>query len=186
MGDIKQNDGFGHTGKIINNKKIKRFVIIGIVIIFTIGISIGLTMIPSKVLSGSSNTTNNNEKPMITHIHPNIVITVDGKQESVPADIGMSPLLWKDHSLDSYGMQEMAGMGMPGMAPLHTHDNSGTIHVESSDHRDYTVDKFLNIWGGLNVDGNTISATVNGKPVSNYKNIILKDGEQINLQINSP
>jgi len=74
------------------------------------------------------------------HIHPVLRITINGQNVAIPANIGIDPSLWKDHSLDSYGM-------MAGMAPLHTHDASGTIHVESTTTRDYTVGEFFGIWG---------------------------------------
>jgi len=72
---------------------------------------------------------------------------------------------------------------MQGMAPLHTHDASGTIHVESNANRNYKLGEFLNIWGGLDTTGKTVKATVDGKPVSDYIGLILKDGEKINLQV---
>jgi hypothetical protein len=89
--------------------------------------------------------------------------------------VGIDVSLWKDHSIDKYGMQ--------GMAPLHTHDTSGTIHVESNAIRAYTLGQFLDIWGGLSLNGKTVKATVDGKPVPDYRNILLKDGEQISLDI---
>ena len=108
-------------------------------------------------------------------------MTVNGNPIQIPAHIGIDPSLWKDHSLDQYGMQSMnMNMAMPGMAPLHTHDTSGIIHVESSVYRTYTLGQFLNNWG-LNLNGTSIKATVDGVPVPDYKNIILRDGEQINL-----
>jgi hypothetical protein len=61
---------------------------------------------------------------MVLHIHPHLNITNDGKTATIPKNIGINSSLYNDHSLDKYGMQEMA--------PLHTHDNSGVIHVESS------------------------------------------------------
>ncbi len=70
-------------------------------------------------------------------------------------------ILWKDHSLDKYGMQAMFD-GMSGMAPLHTHDASGIIHVESSVKRNYTLGEFLNIWGGLDLNGKTVKMTIDG------------------------
>ena len=74
------------------------------------------------------------------HIHPVLHITINGQAMPIPANIGIDSTLWKDHSLDSYGM-------MSGMAPLHTHDSSGTIHVESTTTRDYTLGGFFQIWG---------------------------------------
>ena len=43
--------------------------------------------------------------------------------------------------------------------------------------------QFVDIWGGLNLNGKTVKATVDGKPVSDYRNILLRDKEQINLVI---
>jgi hypothetical protein len=63
------------------------------------------------------------------------------------------------------------------------HDASGTIHVESDIIRNYTLGEFLNIWGGLDTNSKTVKATIDGKPVSDYRNIILRDGEQINLDV---
>jgi len=114
-------------------------------------------------------------KPLVIHIHPHLDVSVDGTPVTVPAQIGIDPSLWKDHSLDQYST--------PGLAALHTHDASGTIHVESTAYRNYTLGQFLSIWGGLDTNGKTVKATVDGKPVSDYNNIILRDGEQFRLAV---
>jgi hypothetical protein len=85
------------------------------------------------------------------------------------------PLLYGDHSLDKYGMT--------GMSPSHTHDATGRIHVESNTMRNFTLGEFLDIWQGLNINGKTVSATLDGKPVSNYRDILLKDRQQVTLDI---
>lgn len=74
-------------------------------------------------------------------------------------------------------------MNMSSMAPLHTHESNGTIHVESNAIRPYTLGQFLNIWGGLDTIGKTVKATVDGVPVQDYKNILLRDKEQIDLDV---
>lgn len=119
---------------------------------------------------------------MVLHNHPTLKVISNGIAIAVPAHIGMvqvgkaeDPLLYGDHSLEKYGMQ--------GMSPLHTHDDSGTIHVESNNVRDYTLGEFLDIWQGLDVNGKAVQATVNGNPVSDFRNIILKDGDSISLNI---
>jgi hypothetical protein len=62
------------------------------------------------------------------HIHAHLDIYVNGKQVVVPADIG----------IPSTG----------GITPVHTHDTSGIIHVESPDARAiYTLGQFFDIWG---------------------------------------
>ena len=111
-----------------------------------------------------------------------LTMTIDGKPVTIPAKIGINPSLWKDHSLDKYGMKAMT-MNMSSMAPLHTHESNGTIHVESNTIRPYTLGQFLNIWGGLDTNGKTVKATVDGVPVQDYKNIILRDKEQIVLDV---
>jgi sulfur carrier protein ThiS len=111
---------------------------------------------------------------MVLHIHPKLNVTVNGKTIQVPEQIGIDKPLYKDLSLDKYGMQ--------GMAPLHTHDNSGVIHVESAVNRDYTLGEFLKIWG-VDLNGKSVKVTVNGQPISDWRNHILSDGEQINLEI---
>lgn len=109
-------------------------------------------------------------------------ITINGKPIPIPAKIGIKPSMWKNHDLDKYGMQSM-NMTMPGMAPLHTHDTSGTIHIETSINRNYTLGEFLDTWSGLDLNGKQVKTIVDGKPVSDFRNIVLKDGDQINLEI---
>jgi hypothetical protein len=109
---------------------------------------------------------------MVMHIHPQLTVKVDGKPITVPQNVGIDKPLWKNHSLDKYGMQ--------GMAPLHTHDATGTMHVESTVNRDYTLGEFLNIWG-IDLNGKTVKVTADGQPIPDWRNHILKDREQINL-----
>jgi hypothetical protein len=52
------------------------------------------------------------EKTLMMHIHAHLNVTVDGKPITVPANIGIDPNLYKDHSFDEYGPQK---------SPLHTH-----------------------------------------------------------------
>ena len=71
---------------------------------------------------------------------------------------------------------------MNGVSPLHTHDYSGTIHVESTANRNYTLGEFLNVWG-IDLEGKTVKATVDGTIVPDYTNHILQDGQNLNLYI---
>jgi hypothetical protein len=113
---------------------------------------------------------------MVMHIHPQITVSDNGQPTIVPENVGIDNALWKDHSLDEYGME--------GMSPLHTHDNTGTLHVESTVNRDYTLGEFANVWGGLDTGiGEILKVTVNGQPISDWKNHILKDKEKVNFEI---
>lgn len=151
------------------NKK-KGLVIVGIIIAIAIGIGISITSL------GSSVDKTTNDKPMLMHIHPRLYLNVDGQPYFVPQNVGIDPTIWKDHSLDQYGMQ--------GMAPLHTHTADGMIHVESSMIRNYTLGEFLDIWG-LDLNGKKISTAVDGNPISDYRNYVFKNEDSIIMNVTS-
>jgi hypothetical protein len=46
----------------------------------------------------------------------------------------------------------------------------------------YTLGEFLNVWG-IDLEGKTVKATVDGTIVSDYTNHILQDGQNLNLYI---
>ncbi len=154
--------------------------------IVLIGIVISLPLIIGTYVynGGSIGQSGAQANPIIFHIHPKLSLMMDNKSMTVPSDIGIDSSLWSDHSLDKYGMQAMPEMGMSGMAPLHTHDDSGIIHIESSINRNYTLGEFFKTWG-LDLENKIVKATVDEKPITDFKNIALKDGEKILLDIKS-
>jgi hypothetical protein len=89
----------------------------------------------------------------VEHIHAHLDVLVDGHAVEVPADIGI------DRSQGS-------------ISPLHTHDGSGVIHIESPVKRQFSVGEFFTEWGvGLSADnigglrpadGKTVRVFVNG------------------------
>src|SRR3989344_4637794 len=60
------------------------------------------------------------------HIHPHLTIIIDGQKHTIPASIGIT---------------------FSCMHPLHTHDDTGEIHVESPEQRDFTLADFFAVWG---------------------------------------
>ena len=62
------------------------------------------------------------------HIHQHLDVFVDGERVTVPAGIGI---------------QQSQGF----ISPLHTHDDSGIIHVESPTRRDFTLGEVFGVWG---------------------------------------
>jgi hypothetical protein len=48
-----------------------------------------------------------------------------------------------------------------------------------------TLGEFLAIWKGLNINGKNVIASVDGKPVSDFRNIPLNDKAKIILDIKS-
>ena len=69
------------------------------------------------------------QEGVATHTHTELVVKVNGKEAVVPAGIGIDE-------------------GSGRIAALHTHDTSGTIHLESAKENDhYTLEQFLTVWG---------------------------------------
>jgi hypothetical protein len=91
------------------------------------------------------------------HIHVHLDILVDGRAVTVPALVG----------IDEAGQQ---------ISPLHTHDTSGVIHIESPKPSTFSLGQFFTEWqvalsadhiGGLAAGGGEqLRAYVNGKQVS--------------------
>jgi hypothetical protein len=162
----------------------KQLAIASFIIVVSIGINayIGLGPSPSDVkVKPLSNIKVN---PFAMHISVHLNIIKDNKPVIIPSQIGIDEPLWNNHSLDKYGAQGRFtnGTTIPGMAPLYTNDNMGLIKIGSSVIRNYTLGDFFNIWG-MTFTGKIVQASVNEKPISNFKNHVLKDGEHIHLNI---
>lgn len=111
------------------------------------------------------------------HIHPLLKLYKDGKEQALPAGIGIKEnrcLYW-----------------------LHTHDTSGILHIESPIQRDYTLGNFLNIWGkpftdesvaGMSIGtGQVVLAYVDGKQFEgDVSTIKLQNNMTISLQVGPP
>jgi hypothetical protein len=159
-------------------QKSKTTTIIAMVAIAAVAAGIIVAAATGAIQPPTAPAGSDDNKPMVMHIHPMLSFVVDGRDIQVPKNIGIDNSLWNDHSLDSYGMQ--------GMSPLHTHDTTGTIHVESNEERDFTLGEFLNIWGVLS-DGQyadkQVKVMVDGNPVSDYGSLVLKDRQEIRLEL---
>ncbi len=137
---------------------------------------------PSVIkMNSQSNVTAN---PFAMRISFHLTIMMDNESVIIPSQIGIEPPLWQNHTLDKNGApgMTMPGMTMTNMAPIYTNDNRGLIKIGSSVVKNYTLSDFFNIWG-MNLNDKTVNATVDRKSIPDYKNHILKDGEQINLVI---
>src|SRR4051812_39435172 len=91
----------------------------------------------------------------VVHIHQHLDVYIEGRHLTVPAGIGI---------------------GETFISPLHTHDVSGVMHVESERPRTFTLGEFFGVWGvplsssqigGLEAGGGKqVRTWVNGKPFS--------------------
>lgn len=94
------------------------------------------------------------------HIHPHLVIMTNGVAEVMPANIGITNGC---------------------MHPLHTHDTSGVVHVESPVKRDFTLGDFFFVWGRPFDQEHLTRMTVNGVEVATGEATILRDKDEIVL-----
>jgi len=161
-GPIAQGQQVVQTVPVFRSHRMRTVMILALVALVVIGVSVAAAQF------SAANT-------MRMHWHP--ILTITGSPVTVPAQIGIDQSLWKDHTLDQYGIG--------GLSPLHTHDTSGTIHVESNTVRDFTLHEFLAVWGqpgdGSAIDGHPVtSLTVDGvQQTSPTGDVVLKDGQKI-------
>ncbi len=113
------------------------------------------------------------------HAHFSLTIVINGTNYVIPANDGI--------------------FSIPGNScfrPIHTHDTTGTIHVETDRNRNYTLGDFFQVWGNWEnnarravfnsteifgahaVNGHTLTMTVNGNPNTSFENYQIPDNAQ--------
>ncbi|HEX8744690.1 MAG TPA: hypothetical protein VF712_16320 [Thermoleophilaceae bacterium] len=113
----------------------------------------------------------------IYHVHAQIKIYVNGKQQTVPNNIGIDP-----------------GKGF--LSSLHTHDEKGIIHMEAVEPFPFTVGQFMTTWGvkftptqlGAFRAGNglVLETYLNGKKVPNGPATKLKQSDRVVIGFGKP
>lgn len=170
------------ANKIIRNKKINKFIIIGVIvaIALVIGLAVTTIKVPSKAnaIAPIDGIECNSMEQSIFHIHAHLDIFINGQNYTVPALIGItnSCLYW-----------------------LHTHDETGIIHIESPVNRTFSLGQFFDIWkqkfSNNQIFNNTANSTnplniyVNGTNVpsgTNFKDIVLHAHDIIAIVYGKP
>ena len=157
----KKRDNYAN--KINRNKKINKFIIVGVVVAIAliVGVAVATIKMPSSanaavpidgIQCGAM-------EQSVFHIHAHLAIFINGQNYTVPAQIGITStcFYW-----------------------LHTHDETGIIHIESPIHKNYTLGQFFDIWkknfSNTQIFNNTVSGAnplnvyVNGIKVPNGTN----------------
>ncbi len=129
-------------------------------------------------------------EPLVIHMHVTLKILVNGQHVTVSEGIGIYPELYKSHDLDKYGIKN------PRTYPLHTHDVSGVIHIESTVIRTFTFGQFFDVWGETfdekcimdrcNNNLNKVRMYVDGIENFEFREHVLKNGEVIIIEYGYP
>lgn len=151
VGVMTQPKTFVKPASFFRSHRRRNIAVLSLVVLAVIGVSI----VAARMIDAST---------MKMHVHPELSATINGSPFTIPAQIGIDGNLWRDHSLDQYGMQ--------GMSPLHTHDSGGTLHVESNTVRDFTLRELLAVWGESIDEGKVLGHTVD----PGHRAYILVDG----------
>ena len=110
----------------------------------------------------------------ISHTHSTLSIFIDGDEISIPQNIGIQDSVCPD-----------------GMRGIHTHDDTGRLHIETPSQIDAPVGAFFNIWGETfnseqifnNVANSSkeVVMLVNDVINDEFENYIMLDGDKIEI-----
>jgi hypothetical protein len=178
-----------HPRSSTNKKNYKRLTVITMSVLVAIFIGVGIlwTMAPNTLLASASSSSLGIDnircevlEHLTFHIHAHLDIYINGKPYTIPSQIGIIPnkcLYW-----------------------MHTHDDTGVIHIESPENRNFTLGQFFDIWNEKfnntqifdnivsNNKNNTLSVYVNGSKASavNYRDIKLNSHDEIAIVYGKP
>jgi hypothetical protein len=106
------------------------------------------------------------------HIHPYLAIKIDGEERKIPENIGID-----------------GGC----MHPIHTHDDTGVIHLEFPVTQDVSLAQFFDMWKQpLSREqildrhmsaGDELRVTVKGTPTKELERVPLRDQDQIAIEV---
>ncbi|HSB46615.1 MAG TPA: hypothetical protein VLD37_01275 [Candidatus Bilamarchaeum sp.] len=153
------------------DKEFPKYVLVSVLLFFAIFLAAQM-LLPQTVPEGTDllNYRYTEDTRLQLHIHPWLEIWIDGKNESIPANIG----------IDGGGIRV-----------IHTHDETGKIHVESPWPHEFYLKDFFYIWGKrfdsecifeFCTDANhTLDVYVDGARSGLYGDIPLEDGQKIKI-----
>jgi hypothetical protein len=96
-----------------------------------------------------------------SHIHLTVIPVMNRQPADLPANLGITADC---------------------MRPLHTHDGSSRVHVESPDGGTYTLDDLFRVWGDDNPYGGVplVAISLNAtRFTGGYEDLVLEDGQRI-------
>jgi hypothetical protein len=167
--------------RAVRTRRITTFITIGVIALVVAGL-VYLVVARSQTPANAAyppidNVSCQSTEQGGTHIHAHVTMYVNGTKTALPANIGIAPdsscLYW-----------------------LHTHDDTGVIHIEAPEGVSVTFGNFLHIWEQrfqqLGYPSQLSDAAgwqvyINGKPFSgDFRTIPLQSHTLITLAYNSP
>jgi hypothetical protein len=128
----------------------------------------------------------NQMEQTVYHIHTHLQVFVDGKQMTIPYGVGIVPPLQLQQAQDG---TPFVGGGSK-FYFLHTHDESGVIHVESPSQQQYNLGNLFDLWNqplsSNNIAGHQGQLTifVDGKPYTgDPRAIVFKNLEKVQIDV---
>lgn len=115
------------------------------------------------------------QETLAVHYHSHLDVYVDGTHVPVPAELGIN--IGPNNTAPPHGPV--------GIAPLHTHDTSGILHIEAPKAMTFKLGQLFTEWGvplsAQSAGGySPVKAYVDGKPFKgDPSDIVLKNHEEI-------
>jgi hypothetical protein len=123
-------------------------IFIIVIVLFAALFIIKKTNSTSSSLAAIDGMTCDNSEQFVQHIHSHLTIFSNGEEVPVPANIGIhqeaSCIYW-----------------------LHTHDDTGVIHIEAPNENSFTLGNFFDVWG-QKLTTNQVGDYSNGKQIRIY------------------
>jgi hypothetical protein len=159
--ELKHQQKVERRDSAISKQKTKRYITWGVTAL------VGVALIGGLVVA-YKNRPQIPESEIVSrtglHTHPELAIYVKGVKQEMPANLGV---------------------GGSFMAPVHTHEANGVIHLEFQGlvkKSDITLGQFFKSWRkDMNSFGTNVKMTVNGKENMELENYQMQDKDKIEL-----
>jgi len=108
------------------------------------------------------------------HLHPWLRIVINGHNITIPAAIGIENPQFQSYQLPGTNVVDKVAVSGSCFEPIHTHDDSGIIHIESpSASTEYTLGDFFRVWqatyGTVTIDGSAHPIVFNPTDILGFK-----------------
>ena len=121
---------------------------------------------------------------LLFHIHAHLTIFVGSAEKLLPGGIGIGPPLQYQNDFV---------VGGSCFSWLHTHDQTGVIHIESPEQRVFTVGNFFDVWGqplsasAVGPASGKVTAWYNGQRFTDDpRTMPLNNHDQLQLDVGTP